>query len=134
MEERCNMSSFNVRLHLHEMYMIRGSMDYRFNNDLTMLKEEASLLERSLSWFDKKCSANETVNTMRVGLDDLDEWIASLYFALETDSRLTTRNAVVLKDLAIWLDDVSSSEVPEQYIHISDMVLSLDAQNRKDPE
>jgi hypothetical protein len=67
-------------------------------------------------------------------LDDLDEWIASLYFALETDSRLTTRNAVVLKDLAIWLDDVSSSEVPEQYIHISDMVLSLDAQNRKGPE
>lgn len=115
--------SFYICIHLHEMYMIRGSMVYMLENDLTMLKEQAQLLARSCEWFDKKCSSNEIINGWKANGDNIDEWIIALWFAMDVDPNLNASHKETLRRLAWWLDDVVASELPPETVHSSPMVV-----------
>lgn len=114
---------FHICMHLHEMYMIKGSMQYMLENDLTILKEQAELLARSCDWFEKKCSNNETINGWKATQDDLDEWIIALWFAIDVDPKLKKSHRETLRTLAWWLDDVVASELPPEMVHSSPMVI-----------
>jgi hypothetical protein len=115
--------SFHICMHLHEMYMIKGSMEYMISKDIHLPPEQVVTMERQCKWFNIRVADNQTIHGWRANGDDLDEWIMALWYAVDEDLRLQRNHIETLRRLAWWLDDVVSSELPPETVHSSPMVV-----------
>lgn len=115
-------ASFHICMHLHEMYMIKGAMDYMIIRDKHIPPEQVVTMERQCKWFDMRFADNEPIHGWKATGDDLDEWIMALWYAVDEDLRLQRNHIETLRSIAWWLDDIITSNLPPETVHTSPMV------------